>query len=266
MLKMDELKEVIQLCLYSAYIEDEKPISLLIIAEPESGKTQMLKKFRHNKGIVYFTDLTAYGITKAIFPLLESGQKVNHIIIPDLLNPLSKSQVATKGFIQFMNSLIEEGICEIYTYAIQIKKEDLNVGLISAITSDAFFSRKTTWKKIGFLSRVIPFSYKYGIGSVIEIMESIYKEEYHNEEKVSLCFPNEKKKIFLSKELAKEMFPFTLLLAKQSSSYGFRVQKQLQILLKSSALLDGRSQVEMKDVEKLKRIVKFLNFSRNTID
>jgi len=79
-------------CLQSFLLrnKDEKPLSLLIVAKPESGKTLVLKKYRENKGIVYLTDCTAYGLTRDILPKVISGE-IRHILIADLITPLSKS-------------------------------------------------------------------------------------------------------------------------------------------------------------------------------
>jgi hypothetical protein len=58
-LSLDALERTVQATLYSACVKDERPLSLLIVAKPESGKTLVLKKYRENKGIVYLTDCTA---------------------------------------------------------------------------------------------------------------------------------------------------------------------------------------------------------------
>lgn len=54
-----QMEQFIASSLISPYIKNEKPLSLLIVAKPESGKSSAMKQYRENKGIVYLTDCTA---------------------------------------------------------------------------------------------------------------------------------------------------------------------------------------------------------------
>ena len=85
--ELDALEKTVKAVLYSAYVKGEKSLSLLIVAKPESAKTAVLKKYRENKGIVYLTDCTAYGLTRDILPKTSSGE-IKHILIADLITPL----------------------------------------------------------------------------------------------------------------------------------------------------------------------------------
>jgi hypothetical protein len=62
MIKLEELEKPIEVTLFTDYIKDERPVSLIIIAEPESGKTELVKKAKRVKGVLYLTDATAWGI------------------------------------------------------------------------------------------------------------------------------------------------------------------------------------------------------------
>jgi hypothetical protein len=89
---LEPLADIITLTLYTAYIQNvQKPNSLLIIARPESGKTELMKKFIVNKNIAYVSDLTAFGLERDYLPKIETGE-IRHIMIPDLLKPLSRKE------------------------------------------------------------------------------------------------------------------------------------------------------------------------------
>ena len=53
LLKLDALQTMIECALISPYINHEKPISLLIVAKAESGKSSAMKQYRENQGVVY---------------------------------------------------------------------------------------------------------------------------------------------------------------------------------------------------------------------
>ena len=68
LINVEPLKKMVECALISPYIKNEKPLSLLIVAKAESGKTSIMKAYRQNKGLVYVSDCTAYGLTRDILP------------------------------------------------------------------------------------------------------------------------------------------------------------------------------------------------------
>ena len=109
------LTDIIRLTLLTAYIKNvPKPNSLIIIAKPESGKTEVMKKFEICKNVAYLSDVTAFGIQRDFLGKIESGE-VRHIMIPDFLKPLARKESTVNSFITMMDSLIEEGVVAMST-------------------------------------------------------------------------------------------------------------------------------------------------------
>jgi hypothetical protein len=264
MIGTEALETLIKLALFSGYIKGEKPVSLLIAAKPESGKTELVTKFAKNKGIVLLTDATAYGIIKTFLPVLEQG-RLRHIIIADLLNPLSKQRSTADSFIAFMNSLIEEGMVEIHTYAVDFKRDGIQCGLITTITERAILDRRHKWANIGFLSRMLPVSYQYTQQTAKKILESIVKREYYREKTVKLDFPSKAVTMRLPEKYARSIMRYSTTLAQAQNIYGFRYQKQFQVLLEAHALMYGRREVMQEDFEAVAKVLDFVNLKFNAI-
>jgi hypothetical protein len=134
-----------------------------------------------------------------------------------------------------MNSLIEEGVVAMSTYAtpgLVTFKNPVKVGLITAITSDEFRDNRHNWKKKGFLSRTIPFSYSYGMSTINKVFESMLDLDYMNEHEIKL-----------PEKYARSILPSTTMIAKAQQTHGYRLQKQFQALLQASALDRGRRSV-----------------------
>jgi hypothetical protein len=265
---LENLADMITLTLYTAYIKNVlKPNSLLIIARPESGKTDLMKKFTVNKNIAYLSDATAYGIEHDYLPKIEEG-KIRHIMIPDLLKPLSRKESTVKTFITFMNGLIEEGIASTSTFASSRSSEKhVKCGLVTAITSDDLIGDKRHhWGRIGFLSRIVPFSYSYSIQSVKKVFDYILGLDYLEEYDIELKrIPRQEKTIRLPKRYAQAILPSTATIAKAQDTYGFRLQKQFQALLQASALEKGRPSVNSRDVERVLHLMNWVNFDEKPI-
>ncbi len=262
------LIDITKLTLLTAYVKNvPKPNSLIIIAKPESGKTEVMKRFAICKNVAYLSDVTAFGIQRDFLAKMEAGE-VRHIMIPDLLKPLSRKESTVNSFITMMNSLIEEGVAAMSTYAtpglVKFKKP-VKVGLITAITSDEFNDNRHNWKKKGFLSRTIPFSYSYGMNTINKVFESILDLDYMKEQEIRLNIPKQDVEVKLPEKYARNILPSTATIAKAQDTYGFRLQKQFQALLQASALDHKRKSVKSSDVERVLHLMNWVNFDEKPI-
>src|SRR5579864_3155989 len=106
---LEPLEKIIRLSVQSAYVKNvEHPVSLLILANAEHGKTQALQKnvnqLIKSKNIFYSNNVTAKYIEKNLMSKIKSGE-VRHIVIPDLLNAIERGKNTRKLFVNFIKSL-----------------------------------------------------------------------------------------------------------------------------------------------------------------
>lgn len=271
MIAVEPIEKILKCVLVSGRVKDEKPLSLIVIAPIECGKTSIIRKYCLKAGNVFYTtDATAYGIIRDSNQLKDfaSGQ-LTHIVIPDLLTCLGRKQDTVTTFIHFMNALIEEGVMSLSTYATHFKGEiEVNAGLITAIPPKPFFDKRRQWERIGFLSRALPVSFDYQVSTQVEILSYIQSQSHLEEKIENFNLPKEPRGIILSVEMAQKIEPYALALASAHSKYqqvyGFRYQKQLQTFAKALALMDGKDEVDDQTIQELGRLANYvnLNFSK----
>jgi hypothetical protein len=262
LLHVGPLRKIIECALISPYVKNEKPLSLMIVAKPESGKTSTMKLYRQNKGIVYVTDCTAYGITRDILPKMVSRED-RTLMIPDLLTPLSKSHKTRETFIAFLNNLIEEGIVKITTYA-TIWDRDVKANVITAVTDQAIHDGRHEWAKMGFLSRFVVFSYSYNLSTIVEILNN-YSEHGLNTDNVKLQLPKKEIDIELSHEIANKLNPIAMRIGEQFQLYGIRAKINFRNLLKTLAYRNGKRTVTDAEFQEFLELADYMNFNFNTI-
>ncbi|MCW3976826.1 MAG: hypothetical protein NWE77_02715 [Candidatus Bathyarchaeota archaeon] len=262
MVKMEPLQKMIECVLLSPYIKDEKPLSLLIVAKPESGKTSVMKAYRENKGIVYVTDCTAYGLTREVLPKMVSGE-IKTIMIPDLLTPLSKAHKTRQSFIAFLNNLIEEGVAKIATYAM-IWDRNVKANVITAVTDQALFDGRHEWAKMGFLSRFIVFSYSYNISTVVQIL-NLYSQRGLATRNMKVKLPRRYATVHLPDHMADQLNPIAMKIGQQCELYGIRAKINLRTLLKCLALRNKSSEVTEKEYQEFLELADYLNFKLNPL-
>jgi hypothetical protein len=266
LLEMEPLYNIIKLTLQTGYIKDGKASSLLILGKAESGKTEGLEDFKSIPGVYYTNDLTPKPVVEKIFPLIDED-KVHHIIVPDIINALERNRSTRQQIINLLKTLVEEGVTRLDAFHLRYEtryKDVIQAGLITAITAKSFNEFKREWVKTGFLSRMVPFSLSFSFDKIKKIYDYIAGEEF--------CGDTLKHKIIRTKKtiegdtvLFKEFELFSSRVGSQVEAYGFRLQKNFQLLAKANAMLDGREKVIRKDIEHIFTLTKWINYDFNPL-
>lgn len=278
LIEVEPLTDIIKLTLQTAYLKHlDTPVNLLLIAKPESAKTKALTKFKI-KGTYTTNNITQSVIASKIFPMIEN-RGVKHIIIPDILNAIGNDRRTSKATINLFKSLIEEGITSLDQFNIRTHKvynPPIKCGLITAITSESYHGYynplmhrteggiKHYWRRIGMLSRLIPFSYEYKISKILKIFEFIQNEE-HEQKTMVEKIKRRKTEIKGDKELFKKLELVSIKVGTKIGCYGIRLQKALQYLAKANALLNGRIEVAGEDINKVLELGNWINYDFNTL-
>ena len=226
---------------------------MLLIADTETGKTQILEVFMNLKSIIWANDLSAKIIVDVVAPQAEEGK--THILIPDLLKVLSHQKIVAKNTITMLNSIMEEGLKNVMFYGTQREfKNPVRCGVIAAITKAAYRAREEHWKGIGFVSRCIPVSFAYSDATKLKIHEHI-RDGFPA--KMIEIITDTPTSVEIPAEIARRVQD--LAIAETMSSTGFRVHKQLRALVQAHALYRGDTKVKMEDFEEIRRQSKFMN-------
>jgi hypothetical protein len=275
MIKVEKIQNLVELAILSAYLKGEQPVSLLITAPVEAGKTELLLQFASNKGVLVLTDATAFGIMRDYGqPII--NRQIRHLIIADLIKPMSRSKDTVHTLITFLNGLLEEGIFRMSTYAdktgsplqgIAINQQPIPVkcGLITTMAKEVLLDGRHHWSRVGFMSRLLPISYDYTVATQAEIHESISKRAYLENKPIELDLPNEDVDIELPQKQAEQLTllsSFILSSTRKDSPervYGFRLHKHLQRLAMANALKEKRDKVQDRDAELLRELSVCLN-------
>ncbi|MCS7106064.1 MAG: hypothetical protein NZ942_01990 [Candidatus Aenigmarchaeota archaeon] len=265
MVKTEPLRKIISLAVASAYVKNENSVSVLILAKPESGKTTTMKEFALNNGIGWLSDVSYTGLLDCLEHIKQGTIKT--LFIPDMLKPFVKKKDTATNFLTLLNEMIEEGVKTIKTFQKNIDYGMfLRCNAVCAITSTDFFTAKGLLGGIGFISRVIPFSYSYSINDINKIFKALMKNN-SNEIEFQKLNLKKVKHVHLPPSLAEKIKSnITLHLVEKfkrrfgDQIYGFRLQKNLQTLAKASALLRKSDKVTIKDVNELEKLSNWMNY------
>lgn len=254
--RLGPILDIIRATIWTGVLANEKPVSIMLIADPESCKTEALKYFVGTRSLEYLSDITSRGVNPYKNDI-ESG-KLRHLVLLDLVRVVSHGKGTSERTIQTLASLMEEGESAVSDAGGRDKWKNFpQIGLMMGITPEYFASRRAHWRKTGFLSRFVPVSYTYSSDTVSAIHNSIARGH-------SLPIPKPEKLpefpmlITVPPSAATAINLKAQILSAEMKTYGFRYHKILRRLAQATALINKRQCVAQKDVDQVFEWSKFL--------
>lgn len=254
------LEDVIELVLLSGRIKNADPLSLIVSSKVGAGKTEILKQYAGTKGVRFITEATAFGIKTEFLEEIQSGE-IRHLIIGDLLVPLSKQKKTRDDFIAFFNTIMEEGVKSIHTYAQHWEgNSTVKCGLITTIAEQDLLRKSRRWFEMGFLTRAIPLTYGYSADTRYKIYKHLATSQNISEmPSKKIWLPTKPVTVKQNTILNMRLIEYAMRVEKWENVYGFRRLEQLQTLLMANALKNKRLCVTKADFEKVMELSKFIN-------
>lgn len=256
MIGLQNIEYLIKLAVVTPFIRGEKPVSIMLLAPPEHGKTELLKKFANVESVFYTTDFNSFTFSE--FAL--QYPKKRTVMIPDFTRVTKRRYSTSINSLTIMNAITEEGWRGRLPLG-QVIEKPIVANVITALTKEELEDKRHKWAKIGFLSRFLPVSYKYAEKTKSLIRDYIKDRIYRGEKPYDSSFlPKEEVDVLLPRDIAEKIESIVLDISAEENILGFRLQRQLQTLAMANAALKGESKVTESDYEIVKEISKFINY------
>lgn len=276
--KLANLPEITEICKYALYTdyvkldhrEKEAPLSIMLVAPPEEGKTAVLSQFDENRGLLYIDNVTAWGLENQYLEELKEG-KIKRVLIPDFIDPTNRKKATVDSTVIFFNKYISwEGIREVQSFRMSFSlPRPLRGSLLTTMALDDFNRMVKSLAAVGFLSRLMIIGYRYSERQLDELLEDIiYKRA--GWEKINLPLPDGERDVLLDPDLSIKMKPLAKILGQRVGGGGIRAIHQLEMLAKGKVLFEGREEVVEADIHRVmylaERYVNNISLSRKTKD
>jgi hypothetical protein len=282
MIGVELIRELVETVILTGRVKGVDPVSLLLVANPESGKTSVVLA-KDCKSVEAFTDVTGRGIHM----ILAQKKDITHIVINDLVAVLSHKQSVNRYTISQLNALTEEGISKLATPAGIQEYEGGRKGIIASLTTDMASDARHWWNKVGFASRMLPFCYYYPDELIIQIKNEIDAQvtnlpalepgrwarkakdaRFADAFKKEFITPSAPVSIIYPKEISDTIRYIADVRSHILEEQGMRRLKQYHAIIQGHALLmhlqDKKNilKVEEKDLDFIKRIDLFVSYTK----
>lgn len=258
MLGTELLEELVQTCATSW--RTGHPVSLVLIADPESGKTSVTEAAGTKNRIVRITVTTGIGIVRE----LDRNAKARVIVVNDLSMLKGLNSRAAYMLIQIFNGFTEEGLHAIaMPRGKKINLKSRKGVLILCITTESFAHSRRDWFSYGFLSRCIPFCYEYSSDLCVRIKNGIDTDD---RETMKRPEPMQEEKAHPVSIPKPERIDIRKIADRRGSilaEKGLRLLKNYRNLCRAHALLKHRSAVDTSDVDFLYRVDQYVHYTES---
>lgn len=258
LLGMEMVRELVETTILTGRVSDIEPVSLLLIATPECGKTSLLTE-KPCKSVMGLTDVTGKGIQQ----ICQLQPSITHFIINDLVAVMSHSRTVRRFTLAMLNAMTEEGIKAVaYPGTLQTFEHGKR-GIIAALTVDLAADERSWWWKTGFATRCLPFCFDHSSSLTIRIKESISKKLKSKVKPQEFQVPEHSISVFVPKSEMNAIRQLADGKAEELKEKGYRRLKQYRGLAMAHALYRTWKQPKVcpSDLDFLNRINKYISFN-----
>lgn len=253
---------ILNLVLQTAFLgQNTKPISLLLIGKPGIGKSRLISPLLDLDFVSYTNDITPHYLVEFLNKVKNGERKF--LAIPDFTNCMSHAKSTRNTLIATLRSMTEEGVTKLSDYHLEFESVDDSVraGLITATTHSSYREFAKDWKKTGFLSRLLPFSFSHSQQTTNRIMNEIDSKQEDNLSGIKLKVTRKPKKVIYDSRLLRQLRTVEEYLSIQTQSFPYRHQIQLNKIAEASPVLRGDTAINQEDVDTVHDLANWINYS-----
>lgn len=260
---VNKLREFIQALIMTGRIKGSQPVSAMIIAEPERGKTSIVVE-KQCEALMIMTDVTGKGLQF----LCQMNPRTTHFVINDMGVIGGHSPKTQNYFYAMLMAMTEEGIRSVANPDGIETATSGRRGFIGCITTSQSNDKRHSWHKRGLARRIIPFHFDYSQDLIMKIKAEIDKDKPASFESNEVFkIPEANIHVEISEKFSLEIRRIADIRATQMGQLGISLLKNLRTLSKGHALLRTwkNPSVTETDIEFLKRINPYLDWDKPAI-
>lgn len=266
---------VINLVLQSAFqgypitSENYHPLSLLILGKAGIGKSRLLMTMhslrkKYLDFISYTDDITPKFLVDFLHRV-ERGEK-RFLVIPDFQVITHSHGRKTYGTtISILRQMISDGISNLDSFGMDFHPEfKVRAGLITATTLRSYSDFSEKWKKDGFLSRLIPYSFIHSAETIDTTLKQI---AYHQDTSLGITYHINRnpQRIADNPNITLQLRGYAEPLSDKTEALPYRAMNQLISLTKMLAIIKNDSEVTQEHIDLLIRLMRYINYDFNAI-
>lgn len=253
------VEEFVQSVALSHLIKGHKRCGALLLAAPESGKTTVASSAtaKHVTPIAIMSG-------RSILRTLKDRPATEFLLFNDLAAIRAMSVPASALLVTVLNQLTQDEKGLVGFAGKENEEITRGVGMIGCLPFRIFVDHRARWREMGFISRMIPFSYQYGAELIAEIKDAIDEGTHTLKVRPGHKMPGIVRRpvtIRISPKLIKELRRISDARAITLGQLGIRLLSHYHSLVRAHALLSKRNEVTRDDLAFLRAVDGFVSIT-----
>jgi hypothetical protein len=256
------LRDFVTSVLMTGRVKGIDPLSALLIAYPERGKTSIVLE-RPCKSVVAVSDCTGRGLQE----ICKHRPEVSHIVLSDMITVLAHRGTVARYTISILNAMTEEGIQAIaFPGSIEVFPNGRRA-IIACLTPELVSDHRHWWNKTGFTSRMLPFAFEHSKELQLKIKDALADgKQEHDKNVLALTVPDGRITVEFNQTAKRIIKSLAERKAKEFDEIGYRRIKQYRALAAGHALMRTwkNASIQHDDLQFLKNIEKHVSYTEVT--
>ena len=168
---LDSLLEIAETAIYSSYLADTIPISVILIGPSGAGKSKAIMQYKGTNGCHLTNDITSMGLQDILGG--DHENKIRFLVVPDFNVVLSHRASTLQLTVANLLSVTSEGTVRIDDGREKKELKHSPIGILTAMTRDLYARIANKWAILGFSRRFMPIYYDYTLETRQKIQDSI---------------------------------------------------------------------------------------------
>jgi hypothetical protein len=250
--------ELVRTVIWSGQVEAERPLSLILVADPGTGKTSVLERTECETA-KFFSDLTS----RELITALRNADKLTHIMLGDFLSLFGHQRSTVKLSVSLLARLTGDTVKQMPWSGEDIPPRKL--GMLTAIPPGDLKRRDISSHIFGggFATRFLIAKYDYSRKTIEEVHKYIRQGKYKNEKPIELDVKHAPLVVKVPAPLAKKIQQLSTVM--KHDPIGFRAHRQLRSLAMAIARARGSGMVRNADIDKLIEFSDFFSEKGRTL-
>jgi hypothetical protein len=251
------LSSLVGIVTVTGRIIGERPESLLIVGPSGCGKTELLRRYDfrdtdpRNQHIIFAANLSAWGLSEILLQAVPRG--VSHLIAPEMQTLMLRQGKVWDALAGLLLPALEEGVGDVYNGPVKKSYEGARVGLIGAITTDAYNMNRGDLRESGLLSRMLVVHWRRDPENVLRSQLRANAGDTAEIEKVHVELQG-RIHVNISHQVADVITRYA---HEVEPLNAYRAARRFRALSKAIAYLEGREAVTKEHVTQLREFARF---------
>lgn len=248
--RWNQLSNFIRLICYTGFVKNGRPQSVILVAEPGEGKTELLERFRPNAFLGYYSDMT---MRTVISELKKAARgQTTHIVCTELQKVIMRKKAVAESTLTIILQAMEDGVHRVGYGPVMHDLHGARMGLLAATTVTSVRKNPFIVSDLAMDSRCYMIDAKGTREEILEIERRIAEGDVSALKPIAISAPTEPIKVEIAPKLAHKMREWVQEMhRKQIRTYGVRTFSRFMHTIRGVALSEGRDVVKQSDLDHL---------------